>query len=251
SKRRPPTRTRTLCSKPGSARTSRWRRGSVGVLIGCVQARKHVRVAEGRRLPASTHTGIRASSPLRQDAGRGAADAARPGRLLRRFEAAGGAGVRNGGADESDEQRGRTLHTRLVLRVELDAHEPRVRDACGVALSFPGQLDDLDEVLVGVDAGEHEAALAQLVPEGVVDLVAVAVALEDGLGAVDFAGERALAEAALVLPEAHGAALLGDLLLLGHQRDDRMRRVRVELGRVGVLPAADVAGELDAGDLHP
>ena len=44
--------------------------------------------------------------------------------------------------------------------------------------------------------------------------------------------------------------LLTTLLLLVDQADHRVRRLGVELGRVGVLQTADMAGKLDHGDLH-
>ena len=125
--------------------------------------------------------------------------------------------------------------------MELHTHEPRVL----------GQLDDLDEVALGVDTGEGHPVLLQLVAEVVVDLVAVAVPLAHVVHAVDLAHARVRSEAAVVVAEPHRPALLGDLLLLGHQGDDRMWRGRFKLGRVRLGPTADVPGELDHGALHP
>jgi hypothetical protein len=48
----------------------------------------------------------------------------------------------------------------------------------------------------------------------------------------------------------HRAALLGDLALLVQHGDDRMRRVRIELGRVRLLQLQDIPREFDRGDLH-
>ena len=50
--------------------------------------------------------------------------------------------------------------------------------------------------------------------------------------------------------EAHRAAFLGHLLLRVEQRDDRMRRVEIEFGRVRLLQLQHVAREFDRGDLH-
>ncbi len=50
--------------------------------------------------------------------------------------------------------------------------------------------------------------------------------------------------------EAHRAAHVLDVLLLGQQVDDRVRRLGVELGGVGAGHAADVARELGHGALH-
>ena len=47
------------------------------------------------------------------------------------------------------------------------------------------------------------------------------------------------------------AALVDDVALLVHEVDDRVRRVRVELARVGAGEAAHVAGELDHRALQP
>ena len=84
----------------------------------------------------------------------------------------------------------------------------------------------------------------------VVDLVAVTVALVDDGLAVDLAGARALVELHRVGAQAHRAADVGDFLLLGQEVDDRVRRLGIELGRVGAVEAGDVAGELDDRDLH-
>ena len=50
--------------------------------------------------------------------------------------------------------------------------------------------------------------------------------------------------------QAHGAALLGHVLLRAHQIDDAKRAVRIELGGAGAGKADDVAGELAHGHLH-
>ena len=70
----------------------------------------------------------------------------------------------------------------------------------------------------------------------VVDLVAVAVALVDDRLAVELARARAVVQLHRVGAEAHRAAEVGDLLLLGQQVDHRERRLGVELGRVGARP---------------
>ncbi len=50
--------------------------------------------------------------------------------------------------------------------------------------------------------------------------------------------------------QAHGPALGIDGFLLGHQMDDRMRRLQVKLARVGARQAANMPGKLDHGHLH-
>ena len=68
--------------------------------------------------------------------------------------------------------------------------------------------------------------------------------------AVELAGAGAGVELDRVGAEAHRAAEVGDLLLLGQQVDHRERRLGVELGRVGAVHAGDVPRELGDGDLH-
>ncbi len=85
----------------------------------------------------------------------------------------------------------------------------------------------------------------QVVPVPVVDLPAVAVTLVDQLLAVQLAHDRPRDELRRIETEPHGAALVLDVLLGGHEIDHRIRRRGVELGRVGLGQAEDVAGELD------
>ena len=93
------------------------------------------------------------------------------------------------------------------------------------------------------------AALEPLAQE-VVDLVAMAVALVDDGLAVDLARLRALVELDRVGAEAHRAAHVVDLLLLGQQVDHGVRRLGVELRRVGAVHADDVAREVGHRHLH-
>src|SRR5258708_2419801 len=112
------------------------------------------------------------------------------------------------------------------------------------------QLHDLDEAALEIPAADHQAGLFQAGHIVVVHLETVAVALRDDLPAVSLAGERAGLDLALVGAEAHRAALEDDMALLVHQRDDRMRRLHVELRRVGVPQPEHVAGKLDDRHLH-
>ena len=88
--------------------------------------------------------------------------------------------------------------------------------------------------------------LAQLV----VDLVAVPVPLVDDGLAVRLARARPLLELDRLRAEAHRAAEILDLLLLGEQVDHGERRLRIHLGRVGAVHPADVTRELGDGDVH-
>ena len=112
------------------------------------------------------------------------------------------------------------------------------------------QLDELHEPPVGAGAGQLHAMGLKIGAVVVVELIAVAVALEDLLGAVERPGAASLGEHAGILPQAHGAALGRDAPLIGHQVDHRMDGGGVKLRRVGVIPAQHVARELDDGNLH-
>ena len=79
----------------------------------------------------------------------------------------------------------------------------------------------------------------------VVHLEAVAVPLVDDLLAVDRGGLRAGRQLGRVEAEAHRAALVLHVALVGHEVDDRVLGEHVELGRVGVRGADDLARELD------
>src|ERR1043165_7293066 len=112
------------------------------------------------------------------------------------------------------------------------------------------ELDHLDELAVGRRAGDAEAALLELRDVLGVDLVAVAVALLDEIGAVRGAGDRAFLQRARILAEAHRAAQGVDADEVAQLVDDLVRRLVVELRRVGADHAADVARELDRRALH-
>src|SRR5829696_2243309 len=150
------------------------------------------------------------------------------------------AGVALGGADELAEQRRRAVWPRLELGVVLRGDEEGV----------VGQLDDLDEALVRGRAGHDQARGLEPPAQEVVDLVAMAVALVDDGLAVDLARLGVGVQLHRVGAEPHGAAHVGDLLLLGQQVDDRVLRVRVELAGVRPLHADHVAGEVGDRHLH-
>ena len=153
-----------------------------------------------------------------------------------------GAGGRalDGGADEVTEERRGPRRARLELGVVLARDEPGV----------VGELDHLDEAALLERPRHDEARLDELRPEGVVHLVAVAMALVDDGFAVGRVGARPLLHVDGVGAEAHGAAEIFDLLLLGQEVDHRVGRLRVHLGRVGAVEPDDVPGELGDGDVH-
>ena len=78
----------------------------------------------------------------------------------------------------------------------------------------------------------------------------MAVALGDGGALVHGVGLGTGNEVGDPGAETHGAPEVDDLFLLLEKADDGVGGAFVELGAVGIVPAADVAGELDDGDLH-
>ena len=79
----------------------------------------------------------------------------------------------------------------------------------------------------------------------------MAVPLGDLRSAIQFRGERTFLQHARIRAEAHRTSLLRDAALFLHEVDHGVRRVFVELGGVGVLPAKHVTGVLDHRALHP
>ena len=109
--------------------------------------------------------------------------------------------------------------------MELDADEERM----------VLQLHDLGQACPSGDAPlTMNPASASRVAVGVVDLEAMAMALGDLRLAVGRGRLRAGLKPARPEPEPHRAAHV-DALLVGHQVDDRVRRVGVDLGRVGAV----------------
>src|SRR5690349_24251197 len=103
--------------------------------------------------------------------------------------------------------------------MELTADEPRVRR----------QLDHLDQRAVGREATQVKTMLDELVAVLVVDLIAVTVALAHLRYAIDRRRLSPLPELAGIGAESHGAAHVGDVLLIFHQRDDGVAALRREL----------------------
>ena len=129
----------------------------------------------------------------------------------------------------------------LQLRVELHPHKPGVTS----------QLHNLHQLPVGGHPGQGESGGGEDGSEVVVELVAVAVALVDLLRSIGGKGPALrCGEPAGVGAQPHGAALVGDLPLVGHQVNDRVGGGSGQLAGVGVRHAADVAGELHHRHLH-
>ena len=78
----------------------------------------------------------------------------------------------------------------------------------------------------------------------------MAVALADGLCTIYGAHVAAFNQRTLVTSETHGAAHVGDVLLVFHEIYDVVRRLRVHFRTVGIGVAEHVAGELYDHHLH-
>ena len=134
-------------------------------------------------------------------------------------------------------------HARQVLRVELDADEPRV----------VFDLDDLHAHARLVLADKRQPALFQRVDVLRVDLVSVAMALEDlvlaGVQRAETGPLAAVLKERGAEAETHRCAH-GRLVDFGHEHDELVGRGAVEFFRRRVLDAAYVARVLDDGDLH-
>jgi len=94
-------------------------------------------------------------------------------------------------------------------------------------------LGDLHQPFIGGEPREYQTLFCETLAVGSVDLLAVAVALLDLLALVSARGVRAGHQLAGLQAPAHGAALIGDGLLVRHQVDDGQGCLFVELGGIG------------------
>src|SRR5580698_10246485 len=99
----------------------------------------------------------------------------------------------NRGLDESAEQRMRIERARLQLGMELASEEPWV----------PLELHDFDQVLIWGEAGRDETDLLEAFAIVVVHFVAMAMALGDGVLAIERHRERARLDVAWPRTEPH------------------------------------------------
>src|SRR5437773_824642 len=107
---------------------------------------------------------------------------------------------------------------RAEFWMELARHEERML----------GNLDDLDELLLGPHAGNVQAPLLELAQIVVVDLVAMTVPLHDDALSVEPGGGAALPEDDRIVSEPHRPSLRLHGALLGKEIDDLVRRSSVE-----------------------
>ena len=141
----------------------------------------------------------------------------------------------------------------------------RCRGEFGMELAGqePGMIRDLDhfhQVAIHRGAGEAQARALQPVTVGIVELKAMAMALNNLILAVHLARQCVRQQLAGLATEPHGATqvavlvtpldLAGVVLPLGNQRDDRVRRFLEELGALGTVKTSDITGILDHRHLH-
>ncbi|CDN42609.1 Uncharacterized protein BN871_BO_00110 [Paenibacillus sp. P22] len=144
------------------------------------------------------------------------------------------------GVHKTAEQSLRTVRTGGEFGMELNGQEPRMIR----------QLDHFHKPSVRGSSGNAQSGFFNRLAVLVVELVPMAVALVDKLVIVRLRGQRAFRQLAWIEAKPHRAAHILDVLLLGEQIDDRIRRRRVDLGAVGSLHADDVPGIFDDGNLH-
>ena len=142
--------------------------------------------------------------------------------------------------DEAEEQRVRVLRFRLEFRMELHGDEP----------GMVAKLDDLGELLVRIDAGDHEAGRLEVTLIVRVEFVAMAMPLADKRFAVAGCRARAFFEGTRLGSQPHRAPFVRHAPLLFEHADHGMRRPRFKFGAVGPGQLQHAAGELDHGALH-
>ena len=113
-----------------------------------------------------------------------------------------------------------------------------------------GQLDCFDKSAVGGKSREGKACRGQPFAVVVIELVAVAVALADGICTVAAAHRGIGCDDAGVCSKAQGAALFDRIALPRHKVDDLIFAKLVELAGICIGDAADVPCVLDNGYLH-
>ena len=97
------------------------------------------------------------------------------------------------------------------------------------------ELDHFHQIRRDVAAGEHHPVALEDLGVFVVELEAMAVPFADVELAIRFGGQRPRREPARVRTEPHRAAHDLEVTLILHEIDDRMRRLRLDLARVGEL----------------
>ena len=113
-----------------------------------------------------------------------------------------------------------------------------------------GRLHGLDQFAGGGSAGNQQPGLLELAAIGVVELIAVAMALGDRVPLVSLRHDGARCDLAGIRAQTHGAAFFGDALLACHRVNHRIGGFGVKLRGTCVLPAQHTARISHDCDLH-
>src|SRR6266849_4325286 len=143
-------------------------------------------------------------------------------------------------ADKIAEERVRAIRATLKFGMELRADKPGM-----ICQSKYRHL-----AIIGWAVADYHAMRLHAPAKLIVELVAMAVALEDNGFAIGPVGLCAGRQAADPVSQAHGTTLVGHLALRGHQIDDRVGTLGSEFGTVGSWKPQDIARELDDRNLH-
>src|SRR5688572_19050059 len=115
--------------------------------------------------------------------------------------------------------------------------------------NHPGMVSnfgDLHQAPVGRGTAELQTELTELIAVFVVELEAMAMALEDDLLLVGASGAAAMLKETGIDAKPHRSALLGDVLLLWQQINHRQPGEEIEFGAVGIMVAEHRTSKLDA-----
>src|SRR5437870_4241187 len=114
---------------------------------------------------------------------------------------------------------------RLELRVELAGEEPWMI----------GDFDDLNEVLIRRNTGNHQAVISQDLLELPIEFISMAMPLRNHIRFVNTVRDRTVFELRWISSQTHRTADGVDAEQIAEFVNHRIRRVRIELGAVGVL----------------
>ena len=112
------------------------------------------------------------------------------------------------------------------------------------------QFDQLNEPAVGRLPGQTKPGCCERMTVVVAELIAVAVTLRNLLRTVEHGSARIRRKHTAVRTQPHCAALCGDALLIGHERDNGVWSPGRKLCRVGILETGSMTGKFDNRNLH-
>ena len=118
-----------------------------------------------------------------------------------------------GSLGKSAEKRMRDIRLGAEFRVELTGHIPRMA----------GNLDEFDQISLGVDPADPQPCFLQGGPMGVVELVTVTVALPDLRSPIGLLSEGTGSQLAGVISQPHGGTLVSIDVLAREEGNHRLR----------------------------